>query len=166
MEEPQILFFYTHEDDPSKSTMRKLKRFDLAKESNLSIISRAVSLTPFCEKYIGAWDKDLVIKHGLGVIDGSWNRINSIKEIRLRFPRKLPTLVPVNPVNYGKPEKLSSVEAVSAALYIIGFPQQGLELLNKFKWGPNFYILNKGLLDDYSKCMSEREIITTEGAYF
>jgi pre-rRNA-processing protein TSR3 len=72
----------------------------------------------------------------------------------------------VNPVNYGKPEKLSSVEAVSAALYIIGFPQQGLELLNKFKWGPNFYILNKGPLDDYSRCRTEREIITVEEAYF
>ncbi len=166
MAEPQILFFYTHEDDPSKSTMRKLKRFGLAKESSMSIISKAVSLTPYSERYIGAWDRDLVLMHGLGVIDGSWNKISSIEKMRLRFSRKLPILVPVNPVNYGKPEKLSSVEAVSAALYIIGFHDLGLGLLNKFKWGPNFYTLNKELLDDYSKCRSEREIITTEEAYF
>ncbi len=166
MNEPRIFYYYMHQDDPSKSTMRKLGRFDLATESTLERVSKSICLTPYSNDLLGPWDRALLIRHGLGVIDGSWNLISTIKDLKLRLPRRLPALVPVNPVNYGKPEKLSSVEAVAAGLYITGFIDHGRRLLEKFKWGPNLYVLNRQLLDDYSNCRSTDEILLTQKAYF
>jgi pre-rRNA-processing protein TSR3 len=164
--EPRVFYFYAHQDDPSKSTMRKLSRFGLVTESSMNRVSKTLSLTPYSVGMLGPWDRELILKYGLGIIDGSWNLISTIRNLKLRFPRRLPALIPVNPVNYGKPEKLSSVEAASAALYITGFSDYGRKLLEKFKWGPNFYVLNEKLLDDYSSCRSEIDLILVQNAYF
>ncbi|MEK0329791.1 MAG: DUF367 domain-containing protein, partial [Nitrosopumilus sp.] len=72
--------------------------------------------------------------------------------------RKLPPLLAGNPVNYSKLNKLTTVEALSASLFIMGFKEQSLELLNKFKWGHTFYELNQNLLDEYSKLENENQI--------
>ena len=48
--------------------------------------------------------------------------------------KRLPLLIPVNPTNYGKVGVLSSVEALSAALFISGFNDLSLKILNIFKW--------------------------------
>jgi len=40
----------------------------------------------------------------------------------------------------------------------LGFKEQSLELLNKFKWGHTFYELNQNLLDEYSKLENEYQI--------
>ena len=63
-----------------------------------------------------------------------------------------------NPVNYAKLNKLTTAEALSGALLILGFKEQGLELLDKFKWGHTFYDLNQNLLDEYSKLKNEEQI--------
>jgi len=61
-------------------------------------------------------------------------------------------------VNYSKLNKLTTVEALSGSLFILGFKEQSLELLNKFKWGHTFYELNQNLLIEYSKAETEEEI--------
>jgi len=63
-----------------------------------------------------------------------------------------------NPVNYSKLNKLTTVEAIAAAVYILGNKDSSLELLDKFKWGHTFFELNQNLLEDYSKLKSEDEI--------
>ncbi|MFB5646375.1 MAG: ribosome biogenesis domain-containing protein, partial [Nitrosopumilaceae archaeon] len=60
--------------------------------------------------------------------------------------------------NYSKLNKLTTVEAISAALYVLGYSDLSLKILDKFKWGHTFYDLNKELLDAYSKIDSENKI--------
>ena len=47
---------------------------------------------------------------------------------------------------------------MAASLFILGFKDQGLELLDKFKWGHTFYELNQNLLDEYLKLENEEQI--------
>ena len=57
-------------------------------------------------------------------------------------PRKLPNIVPANPVNSGKIGKLSTAEAIASALMICGNRSQAEKLMSVFKWGPAFLALN------------------------
>lgn len=75
--------------------------------------------------------------------------------------RLLPYLVAANPVNYGKPYKLTCVEAVAACLKMIGHPSVGL-YLSKFKWGANFLTLNEQLFDEYESCENSTQLLQTQ----
>eukprot|EP00475_Leptophrys_vorax_P025539 TRINITY_DN35771_c0_g1_i4.p4 TRINITY_DN35771_c0_g1~~TRINITY_DN35771_c0_g1_i4.p4 ORF type:complete len:162 (-),score=62.59 TRINITY_DN35771_c0_g1_i4:2053-2538(-) len=79
--------------------------------------------------------------------------------------RLLPYLVAANPVNYGKPMKLSCVEALAAALIIVGLVEEADMLLQKFKWGPNFVVLNRELLEAYSQCENSAEVVQVQNMY-
>ena len=53
------------------------------------------------------------------------------------------TIFIVNPVNSGKVGKLTTAEAIAAALMLCGKPEQAENLISVFKWGPAFLELNK-----------------------
>jgi pre-rRNA-processing protein TSR3 len=76
-----------------------------------------------------------------------------------RISRCLPFLIAVNPTNYGVPTKLSSVEALAAALYIAGFREEAQRLLSIFKWGTHFISLNLKFLERYSEARNSSEIV-------
>jgi pre-rRNA-processing protein TSR3 len=76
-----------------------------------------------------------------------------------RIRRALPFLVAANPVNFGKPCVLSSVEALAAALYIIGEKERAAELLSKVSWGIRFLEVNREPLDLYTSAKDSTEII-------
>ena len=145
-----------YQDDPKKCTAAKMVKFGLAQNIK-KIGSKGLVLDPFAEKIL--LPKDASVVHSIVGIDCSWNladhafsqKFNGIK-------RKLPPLLAGNPVNYSKLNKLTTAEALSGSLYILGFKEQSLELLNKFKWGHTFYELNQNLLNDYSESTTEEDI--------
>jgi pre-rRNA-processing protein TSR3 len=75
-------------------------------------------------------------------------------------------MLAANPTNYSKLGKLSSVEALAGSLFIFGYEDKAIMLLNKFKWGPTFFELNKDLLRDYFNAASSEAIMEIERQYF
>ena len=145
-----------YQDDPKKCTAAKMIKFGLAQNIK-KIGNKGLVLDPFADKTLLPIDRSSV--NSVVGIDCSWNladrafskKFNGIK-------RKLPPLLAGNPVNYAKLNKLTTVEALSASLFIMGFSNQGLKLLDKFKWGHTFYDLNQNLLNEYSKLETESQI--------
>jgi len=144
------------QDDPKKCTAAKLVKFGFAKPIN-QLTSRTLVLDPFSKKILLESDKKLV--SSITAIDCSWNLTTTVFNKKFSgIHRKLPPLLAGNPVNYSKLNKLTTVEAVAAAVYIMGDPRLASLLLDKFKWGHTFYALNKNLLNDYCKAVSESDI--------
>jgi len=144
------------QDDPKKCTAAKMVKFGLA-QSIKKIGSKGMVLDPFSEKTLTPKDKQLI--NSIVGIDCSWNLADQAFSKKFNgIKRKLPPLLAGNPVNYSKLNKLTTVEALSASLFILGFKEQSLELLDKFKWGHTFYDLNQNLLNDYSKLGNEEQI--------
>ena len=150
----QILMFY--QDDPKKCTAAKMIKFGMA-QTVKKINNKGLVLDPFSEKTLLPKDRSLV--NCIVGIDCSWNKAEQAFSKKFNgIKRKLPPLLAGNPVNYSKLNKLTTVEALAASLIILGFREQGLDLLDKFKWGHTFYSLNQNLLDEYSKLVDEEEI--------
>merc|ERR1712048_1058380 len=115
-------------------------------------------------KYLSNSDAEIVRENGVAVIDCSWAKHDSTPFSRMKCgnPRLLPHMLAANPVNYGRPFKLSCVEAIAAALHLTGFEEYGRLILDKFKWGNSFYQLNSQLLSIYSNCEDETGVRKAE----
>lgn len=74
-------------------------------------------------------------------------------------------MVAVNPVNYGKPCKLSCVEAICGALILGGFRQEAEYLLSHFKWGFAFLDVNADAFEAYSACDTSNEVLEMQKTY-
>ena len=163
MKDIKLYVYHANEDDPKKCSARKLARFGFVKlETNISKTPKdTILLNPFAEKSISKEDLAIAQKNGILAVDCSWkNAENSFDYLEKRNrSRALPFVVATNPVNYGKPFKLTTLEAFSAALYILGFIDKAEEMLKLYKWAPNFLVLNKKPLEDYRNSKSSKEII-------
>lgn len=150
----QVLMFY--QDDPKKCTAAKMVKFGIAK-SIKKIGNKGLVLDPFSEKTLLPKDKSLITS--IVGIDCSWTLADQAFSKKFSgITRKLPPLLAGNPVNYAKLNKLTTAEALAASLFILGFRDDALAILDKFKWGHTFYDLNQNLLDEYSKLESEDQI--------
>ena len=152
----QVNVLMYNQDDPKKCTAAKLVRFNLAKKIT-SISKNTLTLNPFADHTLLNSDKNSI--RSITGIDCSWNFADQtfVKKFG-GISRKLPYLLAGNSVNFSKLGKLTTVEAIAASLYLLGFENQSTELLGKFKWGHTFLDLNKNLLNDYQNATSEREI--------
>jgi pre-rRNA-processing protein TSR3 len=150
--------------DPRKCTVKKLEKAGFLKIFNkISQIPRnTLLLDPTAEKAFSPADKYV---KSITVLDCSWVVLDTGKVRSWRIRRALPFLIAANPVNFGKPCVLSSVEALAAALYIIGEKDRSVELLSKVSWGIRFLEVNREPLDLYASAKDSTEVIKIQELY-
>ncbi len=148
------------EDDPKKCTGKRMIKFGYARKSYRPF---GIVLNPLSQIPVSAEDRETVKRWGITVIDSSWNKSDEefFMKFNNKFSRRLPFLLAGNPINYAKPFKLSSIEAVAAALYIVEEVELAYEIMNKVKWGHTFLELNRDLLELY-KGKGKEEILNIE----
>ena len=108
--------------DPKRCTGQRLARRGLLQSMNLKQSFKGIVLSPNGTKSLSPSDGAILAKSGLSVIDCSWARLDEIpfRQMKSGEHRLLPFLVAANPVNYGKPSKLTCAEAAAACLVICG----------------------------------------------
>ena len=144
--------------DPRKCTVKKLEKAGLLKIFNkISQIPRnTLLLDPTAEQALSPADKNV---HSITVLDCSWVVLDTGKVRSWRIRRALPFLVAANPVNFGKPCVLSSIEALAAALFITGDRERASAILSKVSWGVRFLEVNQEPLDLYADAKDSTDVI-------
>lgn len=158
----KIIVYHAGQCDPKKCTGLKLKRHGFVRiVRQLKFLpKRAVVLNPFSEIAFSPADRKRIEDFGLVGLDCSWEHAEKVLLKHVRgTSRCLPILIAGNPVNFGKPTKLSTVEALAAALYIAGFKEEALQLLSIFKWGHTFLEINQERLESYAKAKDSTAIV-------
>lgn len=164
MADIRLLAIIAREDDPKKCTAAKLVRLgELRPTLPVRVPHGAVVLDPEAEKAISREDLAAARSRGLLVVDVSWNKLVRFPRIRggLRH-RALPFLIAANPTNFGKPQRLSSAEALAASLYILGEAAHAERVMGKFKWGPTFIEINRERLEAYALCATSAEVVAAQ----
>jgi len=154
------------ECDPKRCTAQKLIRFGLAIPVTLPgrLPRGAVVLHPEGDHVLSREDRPAAEARGLAVVDSSWRR-GPVPTVSRHPARALPYLLAANPVNYGKPFLLSSVEALAAALWIVGHPEESEEILGKFGWGAQFHTLNREPLQEYAAAADRQGVLAAQAEF-
>ena len=145
----RILFF--DQDDPKKCTAKRLDRFNLSDNhsSFRTLPPMGVVLDPFSDDVLSKRDVPLLEVGGIVGVDCSWNKAEeTFSRLRLMGlePRRLPAVIPANPVNSGKIGKLTTAEAIASALLICNQYEHAEKIMSVFKWGPAFLEINSNLI--------------------
>ncbi|HZY95000.1 MAG TPA: DUF367 family protein [Candidatus Bathyarchaeia archaeon] len=149
----RLLIYDFYQDDPRKCTSAKLRKFRYARPIfHLSKIPRnAIVLNPASQEILLPRDRVAVQQYGLVGLDCSWKKSEEMFARKFSGEnRRLPPLLAGNPTNYGTLGMLSTVEALSSALIIIGFKKEAEKILSLFNWGSTFLSLNEEPLKSYS----------------
>ena len=163
----QIHVYYEGDDDPKKCTARRLERFDKAiLHRAMGQVPYGVVLNPHAEQALSPADSDDRAGKGtLVALDCSWE---SAEQAAFSMPgvhRALPFLVAANPINYGRPFQLTTVEALAAACCIFDEREQAVSLLEPFRWGETFLTLNEEPLRRYADCTDSTAVVAVQEEY-
>ncbi len=156
------------EDHPKACTGRRLLRWGRAVRApaEARAAARGVVLDPYAPTPLSPADRRAAEDGGVLAVDCSWNRLSE----RGRFPgteagtrpvgrrRRLPLLVATNPQHYGRVAQLNTVEALSAAVYILGRPLEARDLLAGFRGGDDFLEVNRERLERYRRAAAAEDI--------
>jgi pre-rRNA-processing protein TSR3 len=174
-EEGLIPLFVLHagECDRKKCTALKLARLGKANllRQGSGFPPGVISLDPFSPRFLAPADLPAAGKKGILALDCSWDRVDPgafhrhLARRRVE-PRALPFLVAANPVKFGQPFRLSTLEALAAALYILGKKHQAADILGAYNWGPRFLEVNREPLEDYAAAMDEDGIRRAQAEYW
>ncbi|MGP8073081.1 MAG: ribosome biogenesis domain-containing protein [Thermoplasmata archaeon] len=166
----------TGDDHPKACTGRRLLHRGLARPVNAAgrVYPAPVVLDPYAEKPLSAVDRRAAVRGGLLAVDCSWNRLSarggfSEETVRSTGPglrRRLPILIAANPQHYGRIAELNTVEALSAALYVLGRREEAAGLLQGFRGGEGFLEINRERLDAYAAATSPDAVRAAEQALY
>lgn len=162
------------QDDPKKNTaVIASKRDDIVLHKKLkSLPKKGILLEPLSGKVFGPEDHHILLEkkgHLVG-LDCSWAQIEKSVELVTKttrlVPRMLPLLLAANPVNWGKPSRLTTMEAIAATLYLVGRKEHARQVLGAFRWGNRFFELNQDPLDAYASARSSDELVNLQFEFF
>lgn len=166
MDDIRLFAYHAGQCDPKKCTSLRLARFGL-----LTLVSRpsalpkgVILLTPQSERALSPADSAKASRRGLAVLDVSWKR-GHFPAVPQATARALPYLLAANPVNYGKPFLLSSVEALAAALTIFDRDEAAGTILGKFSWGGQFLTLNREPLAEYRRATDSAGVVAAQAEF-
>ncbi|MGD0250000.1 MAG: DUF367 domain-containing protein [Thermoplasmata archaeon] len=164
------------EDHPKACTGRRLLRWGrvipvLREDARFP---PPVVLDPYSPKPLSWDDREAAEQGGLLVVDCSWNRLadrgafpGAGPENRSRAThRRLPILIATNPQHYGRVAQLNTVEALSAAVYLLGRVEEAAQLMDGFRGGDEFLEVNRDRLDRYRAAAGPAEVLVAEKVLF
>jgi pre-rRNA-processing protein TSR3 len=126
-------------------------------------------LDPLAETALSPADAPTAHRRGIVALDCSWKHIEESYRKRdlgaVGKGRALPFLLAANPVHYGQPQQLSTLEAFAAALFILGEAAQAAELLRSYTWGLQFEILNREPLGLYAAAQTSAEVVAAQAEF-
>lgn len=160
-----LLAYRDNTCDPRKCTIKKLERAGFVRIfPRLSAIPKtSLILDPTAGQALSPADRERT--KSITALDCSWAVLDTTIVKNWRYRRALPFLVAANPVNFGKPFKLTSAEAIAAALYILGEKEQATLLLAKLSWGLRFLQLNEEPLDAYAGAADSTAVIAIQAEF-
>jgi pre-rRNA-processing protein TSR3 len=159
---------YEGDDDPEKCSARKLARFDLVElHRSTRATPPGIVLDPFADRALSPADREGTgaRRDRLVALDCSWETAEREVGDLAGVHRSLPFLVAGNPVSYGTPFRLNTVEAFAGALCILGERDQAERLLSKFTWGHTFLELNAEPLRRYADCADSTAVLAVQDDY-
>ena len=142
-----------NQNDSKRDSGSKLVRLGMAKTLKVGQSYAGIVLSSEAKTVISREDVEIVRAHGVGGVNCSWNQLDKVPSRKLgrqRLHRILPFMVAANPVNYGRPFKMNTAEAMAASLYIVGLQQDARDLMAQFSFGGEFLRLNRAALDAYA----------------
>jgi pre-rRNA-processing protein TSR3 len=163
------VIYHEGNDDAKKNTALKLGKKGWAEIVGkiAGIPPGSILLDPFAEKAVSAEDIPYAVTSSLSAFDCSWETAEAMLPAARRKTeaRALPYLVAANPVNFGKPTKLSTVEAIAAALYIYDRKDEAERALSVVNWGPRFLEVNREPLEAYAACATSADVVREMHAF-
>jgi pre-rRNA-processing protein TSR3 len=161
--------------DPKRCTGLRLCHRGLCQKMNVHQTNirhhhrGSLTLSATASIYVSPNDRRLIANHGIALIDCSWDQLESVKHVipdTVSASRRLPFLVAVNPVNYGKPYNLSCAEAAAACLLICGYNEEANVVLAEFAWGEEFKKINAEVLHLYAHhCTNSDDILRVQNEW-
>ena len=153
--------------DPKRCTGKRLARKGILHSLPVGRKFPGLVLSPKGTRTVTAADRDLILEHGVAVVDCSWARLDDVPFNRIGGPVEciLPFMVAANPVNYGKAMKLTCVEAMAGAMLICGLEEQARLLLADFSYNEAFIDINQEVFAAYQQCQTPEEIAVAQNNY-
>lgn len=147
------------DDDPRACSGRRLLRLGRAVEVP-SVEGRSptpIVLDPYARTALSRADRAASRRGGVAAVDCSWNRLARVggfgaggERGRRSLHRRLPLLLAGNPQHFGRLGELNTVEALAAALFVLGEREAAGRLLAGFAGGREFLSMNHDRFSAYA----------------